>query len=337
MRVIPHLVCCLLVLPQLQTQKTRPSSVPEDDVVRIETSLVTLPVKVSDGRGGIVHGLSREQFRIFENGVEQQISFFEAPWNPSDPAEAGKPLNVALMLDASDSTEFKLKKIQSAALAFLDSLRTGDRALVVSFDSEVRLLTELTADRDKARQAIEYIRTGGGTSLYSALVEVLDRAFAKVGGPKVVVLLTDGVDTTSEGATFESTVRLAEMSDATIYPIQYETYADFINDPSRVNTAVSNGSAVLVTRKGEYLSEAYKRATRYLRLLADKTAGRFQYAQGGKNLARAFTNVAEHLRQQYIIGYYPTDKTTSRRKIEVKVATPNTSVETRRYYFYKSN
>ena len=337
MSFLLHLTCCVLTLLQSQTQQSKAVSVPQEDIIRVETSLVTLPVKVNDHHGRVVHGLSRDQFRVFENGIEQEVSFFEAPSDPTR-VEQTKPLNVALMLDASDSTEFKLEKIQSAALAFVDSLRAGDRVLVVSFDREVRLLTDLTTDRDKVRQAIGTIKSGGGTSLYKALTQVVNRSFARLAGPKVVVLLTDGVDTTSKTATFDNTLRACEMSDAVIYPIQYDTYADFSDNPSRETYKVGALATIAhVTSNGESVSEAYKRATRYLRLLADKTAGHFQYAQSAKSLARAFEIIAQQLRQQYLIGYYPKDKTSTKRKIEVKVAAPNTTVQTRTSYLYHSS
>lgn len=337
MTIRVYLICCFLTLPQLQGQQIRPTPVPQNDVVRIETSLVALPVKVNDRRGRVVYGLRRDQFRVFENGIEQEISSFEAP-SDSTQDQSVRPLNVALLLDASDSTEFKLEKIRSAALAFVDLLRSGDRVLVVSFDREVKFLTNLTDDRDKVRQAISSVKSGGGTSLYNALIEVLNRSLAHVSGPKVVVLLTDGVDTTSKLSTFDTTVRAAETSDAVIYPIQYDTYSDFSDNPSRETyTAGAFGSVAHITRSGEFASEAYKRATLYLRLLADKTAGHFQFADSGKNLARAFATIAEQLRQQYTIGYYPKDKTTSQRRIEVKVAAPNTTVQTRRSYLYRQN
>jgi len=333
MSILLYLTCFLLL--QSPAQQNPPVAVSQDEVIRVETSLVTLPVKVTNRHGRVVEGLKRGQFRVFENGVEQEISFFEAP-SPISLDQKAKPLNVALLLDVSDSTEFKLEKIQSAALAFVDLLRPEDRVLVVSFDREVRVLVGLTADRDVVRQAIRTIKTGGGTSLYNALTQVVERSFAQVSGPKVVVLLTDGVDTTSKGATFDSTIRVAQMSDAAIYPIQYDTYSDFSDNPSRqTNGAANYGSLAHVTRNGEFASEAYKRATRYLRLLADNTAGHFQYAQSAKNLARAFEIIAEQLRQQYVIGYYPKEKTNSRRKIEVKLAVPNTSVQTRKNYLYR--
>ena len=333
MLILLHLVCCLLL--QSSTQPRPPAPDSQDEVIRVETSLVTLPVKVTDHHGRVVEGLKREQFRVFENGIEQELAFFEAP-SQTTPGENGRPLNVALVLDTSDSTEFKLQKIQSAALAFVDLLRPADRVLVISFDKEVKVLRDLTADRDAVRESIRTIKTGGGTSLYSAMSQVVERSFARIAGPKVVILLTDGVDTTSKDATFDTTVRAAEISDAVIYPIQYDTYSDFSDNPSRETyKAGAFGAVAHVTRNGELVSEAYKRGTRYLRLLADNTAGHFQYAQSAKALARAFEVIAEQLRQQYVIGYYPKEKTNSQRKIEVKVAAPNTSVQTRKSYLYR--
>src|SRR5262245_48999976 len=128
MKILLQLAFCLVF--QFQAQQNTPVSVPQDDVIRVETNLVTLPVKVTDHHGRVVDGLKREQFRVFENGIEQQIAFFEAP-SPISLDQSAKPLNVALVLDVSDSTEFKLEKIQAAALAFVDSLRLGDRVLVV--------------------------------------------------------------------------------------------------------------------------------------------------------------------------------------------------------------
>src|SRR5690242_11899876 len=102
----------------------------EEDVIRVNTTLVTLPVKVTNRHGEVAYDLKQPQFRVFENGVEQEIVYFEAPQASDDLQTTPRPLTVALMLDISDSTEFKLAKIQAAALAFVDLLRTGDRVLV---------------------------------------------------------------------------------------------------------------------------------------------------------------------------------------------------------------
>jgi VWFA-related protein len=334
------LVLLCLLLTQAQAQQnvpSKPSTQIDDDVIRVETSLVTLPAKVSDRRGKVVYGLSRDQFRIFENGVEQEISYFEPPTSPDAQNPNSKPLVVALMLDVSDSTQFQLTRIQRAALAFVDLLKPEDRVVVVAFDREVRVLTGITDDREVIRKAVNELKPGGGTSLYAALSKVITQSFAQVTGRKAIVLLTDGVDTTSKQATADSAVQAAAASDIAVFPIQYHTYSDFSDNPSRETYSAGTFGAVgHVTRNGEFASEAYKRATLFLRLLSDKTAGRFQFADSEKNLASSFATIAQQLREQYAIGYYPKDKSASQRRIEVRVAAPHTTVRTRDSYIYKS-
>src|SRR5436305_9715811 len=147
----------------------------EDDVVRVSTSLVTVPVSVTDRQGRFIPDLAREQFRLFEDGVEQDIAFFE----PAD-----KPFTVALLLDTSDSAQFKLRNIQASAIAFLDQLRPNDRVVVVSFDKRVNILSEATSDREQLRAAILRASPGGGTSLYSAIELAASQQLKHVSGRK---------------------------------------------------------------------------------------------------------------------------------------------------------
>jgi Ca-activated chloride channel family protein len=339
--ILPALLFGFVTLSQVQAQQnvpSKPSTSPEDDVIRVETTLVTLPVKVSDRRGKVVYDLSREQFRVFENGVEQQIAYFESP--DASPGEEPniRPLTIALMLDVSDSTEFKLTSIKKAALTFVDLLRAEDRVIVVVFDKRVQVLVESTSDRYVVRRAIDALRTGGGTSLYQALNEVIAKRMARISGRKAIVVLTDGVDTTSKSISFDGLIRVAETSDVTIYPVQYQTYADFTDNPSREAQGVGTyGPPAHVTRNGEFASEAYKRATVYLRLLAEKTAGHFQYADSAKQLAKSFDTIARELREHYTVGYYPKDKTDGARKIEIRIKdNPKLTVRTRGSYVYKN-
>ncbi|MBV9957350.1 MAG: VWA domain-containing protein, partial [Acidobacteria bacterium] len=131
-----------------QTGQTQPSAPQDDgpeevgdgDVVRVETALVSIPVSVSDRDGRYIPDLQKEDFRIFEDGVEQRVAYF---------ASAEKPFTVALVLDVSDSTRFRLDEIQDAAIAFIDQLRPEDRVLVVSFDDKVHVLAEATNDRNE--------------------------------------------------------------------------------------------------------------------------------------------------------------------------------------------
>ncbi|PYS83602.1 MAG: hypothetical protein DMF70_06345 [Acidobacteria bacterium] len=132
----------------------------DDDVLRISTNLVTVPISVMDRQGRFVPDLNESQFHLFEDGVEQRIAFFES---------AAKPFTVALLLDTSDSTRFKLEDIEDAALAFVDQLRADDRVLVAAFDKRVTLLTEATSSRRVLHDAIRRAQTGGGRSSCSLM------------------------------------------------------------------------------------------------------------------------------------------------------------------------
>ncbi|MFN2416392.1 MAG: VWA domain-containing protein [Pyrinomonadaceae bacterium] len=186
----------------------------EDEVVRVNAALVTVPVSVLDRDGRFIGGLGKEDFRVFEDGVEQQVAYF---------APVEQPFTVALVIDTSGSTRFRLEDIQDAALAFVDQLRPDDRVSVVSFDDEVRVLSEVTSDRRALRDAIRRTRTGQSTRLYDAVDLVIKRQLSHVQGRKAVVLFTDGVDTSSKQASYQSTLAEAEELDAMIYPIQYDT------------------------------------------------------------------------------------------------------------------
>ncbi|MFN2492287.1 MAG: VWA domain-containing protein [Pyrinomonadaceae bacterium] len=329
-----------------------PEEVSEGDIVRINTALVTVPVSVLDRQGRFVPNLRREDFSVFENGVEQSIAYFE-------PAE--KPFTVALLLDTSASTHFHLWEIKAAALAFARQLRPQDRVLVVSFNDQVLLLTEATNDINVVSAVVEqYATSGDSTRLYDAVDLIVKERLAKIKGRKAIVLFTDGVDTSSYGATYESTLREAEELDALIYPIQYDT-SDYLRAmqaagsgtvtivttnsswpfPGRTTTQVINanptagGAAPPGTTKADY-----ERANQYLHELANKTGGRLYEANNTTQLAQAFSQIAEELRRQYSIGYYPqavTDQTGDRRQIKVRVHKPNVAVRTRDGYVRASS
>ena len=314
----------------------------EGDVLRVETSLVTVPVSVLDRQGRFVPNLKREDFHVFENGVEQEVAYFE-------PAE--KPFTVALVLDTSASTHFHLQDIREAAIAFARQLRPQDRVLIVSFNEEVLLLTEATNDMNIIETVIEEnATTGSSTRLYDAVDLTIRERLNKIKGRKAIVLFTDGVDTSSQQATYLSTLREVEELDALIYPIQYDT-SDYLN-------AMQNGTVtVTTTRSGLFgmgttqqtysvpmnngvampgaTKADYDRADRYLHALADKTGGRLYQANDTRQLAQAFTLIAEELRRQYSLGYYPKSDATEnsdRRQIRVKVRQANLAVKARDGY-----
>ena len=166
---------------------------------------MTIPVSVTDRDGRYVPNLQKGDFRLWEDGVEQEVAFFSS---------VDKPFSVVLMLDTSPSTQFRLEDIQDAAIAFVNQLRPDDKVMVVSFNDEISILSEFTTDRSHLMRAIRRAHTDDGTRLYDALDLVMNRELSRVQGRKAIVLFTDGVDTTSRHAGYESNLTDAQELDA---------------------------------------------------------------------------------------------------------------------------
>ena len=202
---------------QEQNSNAAEEVVEDDEIIKVETNLVTMPVSVLDRNGRFISGLQQKDFQIFENGVQQKVEYF---------ASVEQPFTVVLLLDVSNSTAFQINEIQDAAITFINQLRRDDRVMVISFDERVHVLTQPTNNRAVLRNAILQTRFGGGTSLYDAVGQVINRQLKQVQGRKAIVLFSDGVDTTSRLASYQSTIRETEEVDALIYPIRYDTYTD---------------------------------------------------------------------------------------------------------------
>jgi VWFA-related protein len=321
-----------------------PEEVDAGDVIRVDTTLVTLPVSVTDRNGRYIPNLRKEDFRLWEDGVEQTVAFFNA---------VDKPFSVVLMIDTSGSTRFRLEDIQDAAITFINQLRRDDKVMVVSFDNDVEVLSEFTSDRYRLRDAIRRTRTGDSTRLYDAVDLVINQRLNRIDGRKAVVLFTDGVDTTSRHASYESNLRDAEELDALIYPVQYDTYADVGGGGSSwpgASRVPSSPIDILVqilggvsrggnTRRGGGPGTSrrdYDVANRYLHDLSQVTGARKYQADSIQNISVAFSNIAEELRRQYSLGYYPKNPAQAgqRRLVRVRVNQPNLAVRTRDSYIF---
>jgi Ca-activated chloride channel family protein len=311
----------------------------DDEIIKINTQLVSIPVRVMDKKGRFIGGLTKENFRVFEDNVEQEVALF---------ANEQQPFTVVLMLDMSYSSKFKITDIQSAALAFIAQLRPEDKVMVVSFDEEVHMLSEPTNDRKDIYRAIRSTKIKEGTSVYDAVDQVMNQRLRSIEGRKAIIIFTDGVDTTSRYANDYSNVGDAMELDALIYPIRYDTFADVQQmknhptmplpipgspniNPFPVPIPTSGGGQA--SDKGT-TPEEYKRAEEYLDKLANYTGGRTYLASTLDNLATAFSKIASELREFYSLGYYPKQDRVAGRNttIKVKVDQPNTVVRTRDGY-----
>ncbi|HEY4426057.1 MAG TPA: VWA domain-containing protein [Pyrinomonadaceae bacterium] len=307
----------------------------EGDVIRFDTALVMVPVSVLDRNGRYVPLLRKDQFRLAENGVDQKIAYF---------ATTDSPFSVVLLIDTSGSTQMRLDDIQDAAIKFVEKLKPTDSVMVMSFDDRIQVQCKATTDRDVIEKAIRRTRTGGGTRLYDAVDDILRKQLQTITGRKAVVLFTDGVDTTSHRASYESTLRLAEESDAPIYSVDYDTSGmGGIMGPGtggRRGGVIFGipfpspgipGSTIPGSSPGDY-----RRAVAYLHALSNQTGGRFYSGDSMFGIGQAFTWIAEELGRQYSLGYYPSTpgKEGERRQIKVRVTESDMVVKARDSYIY---
>jgi VWFA-related protein len=267
------------------------------------------------------------------------------------------------MIDVSPSTQFQIDEIQDAAIAFVNQLRRDDKVQVISFDERVHILSPVTNDRRVLRDAILRTEFGDGTSLYESVDFVINRQLQQIQGRKAVVIFTDGVDTTSRRANYQTTIRGAEEAEALFYPVRYDTQADMNGGwgggggnypqpyPRRrrgswddILGTILGGGNVRIGRGGGggggrsgSTSAEYETGRRYLEDLARNSGGRSFEARNDLNAA--FSGIAEELRRQYSIGYYPetVGKPGDRKQIRVRVMRPNLVVRAKTSYIVGAN
>ncbi|HYH84135.1 MAG TPA: VWA domain-containing protein [Pyrinomonadaceae bacterium] len=308
--------------------------VDEDDVVRIETQLISVPAVVTDRTGRPLTGLRAADFQIFEDGRQQKLANF---------ATMEAPFEVALLLDTSGSTRADVGLIRRAALDFIAALRPGDRVAVVAFNTkqegseklaEVELKAKLTDDRDELEEAIESIGASNGTPFYDSLEKVAEDIFRdkpkeELRGRRALVALTDGVDSTST-ADFEETRELLKRAGVVSYFIQVNT-EDFVEERLMQDCQDSGALRLSRTQLDRYrrviapgadaadfsnfcqmgqfermhISRTlYNIARREMSQLALDSGGKTFAAADLRDARRAFRQVAEDIGTQYSLGYY---------------------------------
>lgn len=331
------LICLLVSLTSFQQFFAQNN----DEVVKIETTLVSVPVIVSDRDGRYVSGLKMNDFSIFQDGESQPVSFFAAE---------SEPINVAILLDTSLSTHGVLGKIKDAAKDFIKLLQPADQAMIVSFDFEVNVVCQLTSDKKLLKNTVKNLDIGKrpGTVLRDAIEKVVASSFANVKGRKAIILLTDGKDFGSYPTKAEL-LHSVEESDTMIYSIFYNTKPEF-SQPRLNNGGIfsrrgrrnfpgdrPNQRRQPNPQREERIRnrqlEEDQEAVDFLQSLADSTAGRF-YQKEVTDLERTFAIIADELRKQYRLGYYPPEipNDTAAHRIKVKVAIPDVVVRSRTVY-----
>jgi VWFA-related protein len=311
---------------------TFPDISAQDDIIKVDSSIVRLNVGVVDRTGRPITSLNKENFSIYENGVKQNISRFE-------PVIA--PFSVVMILDMSGSTKSFRDNIRFSALRFLDALAPDDRVAVVEFYKKVNLLNDFTTDRKTVAHSISSANGVGDTQLYKALKLALEKLSKEGNRRKAIVVLTDGVDTEMRNSdrdilskyddtqvltalkpeTNETLNRILSQSDAqgvTIYPLALPT-----GDPQKLADPTPRQIAM------------FQAARARLQVLANRTGGTLNTINRLEEMSRLYAEVAADLRTLYTIEYQPThDKRDGKwREIKIETSNPELISRTRQGYY----
>ena len=303
-----------------------------DDPIKVDSAIVRVNVGVVDQRGRPIMTLDKSDFKVLEDGAEQEILRFE---------NAASPFSVVMLLDMSGSTRSFRQNIKLSAARFLDALGPQDRVAVVEFYSKINLLNDFTANRSIAMQSISVANGAGDTDLYKALLFALDKLARESSRRKAIVVLTDGVDTEMRNEdrkllaamqpeamanalkpeTSESLNRILSRSDlqgVTIYPLALPT-----GDPSRLADPTPLQIAL------------YTAARNRLRLIAERTGGTLNEIERLDQMATLYAAIAADLRTLYTIEYQPTNlkRDGKWRSIKVEVSNPEFISRSRTGYF----
>src|ERR1051325_11173295 len=197
----------------VQQKEPAPEPTPPDqdvETLKTDTDLVTVSVIASSRNGKYIPALTKEEFKLSEDGVPQEIAFL---------ATVNAPFHVVLLLDTSASTKEKLPMIQRAAVTFVEQLGANDKVKVISFDDQVRDLNDFTSDKALLRAVISKTAPGEGTKVYDAFERGLN-SLRPITGRRAIVIFTDGVDWHSDSATFEVSVEYPVWGGLLVDPIR---------------------------------------------------------------------------------------------------------------------
>lgn len=282
--------------------------------LEVQTTIVNVFATVRGMHGDIMTDLSKDDFKIYEDGVEQKVAYFTK--------EVQLPLTLGLLMDTSGSMDRMLSAEQDAASRFVrEILRKKDEVMVISFDLDVNLLADFTEDPSVLSHAIRETRINAagpmitpgtipqngviGTDLYDAVYLACHDELSSEAGRKAVILLTDAEDNGSK-VSMNGAIEAAQRADAVIHVILIR---DFM-----ATTGVGPGVA---------------------RRMTEETGGRVVDVRNDKSLEKAFDEIAEELRSQYVLGYYPSNakRDGTFRKIKVEVSRPDAKILARKGYY----
>ncbi|MGB9402804.1 MAG: VWA domain-containing protein, partial [Candidatus Acidiferrales bacterium] len=302
----------ILAAPMLRAQNPPPPPSPQGGyTLKKDVDLVVLHATVEDAKGAFVPDLKQQNFRVFEDKVEQKLDLF---------LREDVPVTMGLVVDNSGSMREKRAQVNAAALTFVKTSNPQDEVFVVNFNDEyyLDLDTDFTNDPKELQEALERIDSRGSTALYDAIIGSLDHLKKGHKDKKVLLVITDGDDDASRKS-FEYTVKAAQNSNALIYTIGVFSEEDESHDKKMV-----------------------RRSKKILTELAEATGGEAYFPANLDQVEPVCTQIARDIRNQYTLGYYPsnTSKDGTFRTVKVEVSERGRgklTIRTRTGYYAKSS
>lgn len=310
--------------PQRDEQEIDP-----DDVISVSTTEVLLPVTVRDRSGRLVVDLTRKDFRVFENGIEQSLSELSLRQVPVD---------VVLMIDASSSAAKNLDDFRIAAEGFAAHLDADDRTSLIQFDDRVALLQDWTRSQIQLHRALKRIAPGMFTRFHDAVLLASRDQLARPTARHAVIVLTDGIDS-GRGSTFGAALRAALQSQTAIYVVS-NTQIERAVKQEELSLLLSASDSV---RRFNQLQiddlrlglVALDESEQNLEQLTAATGGRLYKPTSFRDLEKTYAEVADELRHQYALYYAPLNakKDGQFRRVRVETSNPTHQVTARIGYF----
>lgn len=278
--------------------------------IGVRVDLVMMYTSVFDKSGRFIGGLTEDNFRVFEDGVEQKVSYF---------AQEDVPVSMGILIDLSGSMRGKIEQVKKAALAFIRASNPQDQVFLIGFNDEVELIQDFTSDIDEITDSLEDTIVTGGTALYDAVYLGVQKAQTGVKAKKAVVVISDGEDRDSYYKLDELITKVQE-SDVQVFCI------GFLNAPPEKGLF------------GRWSRSVQEKAHDALLRISEETGGKAFFPDRLTDIHSIVSEIASELRSQYSIGYFSSntarDGTFRRVKVEVRGATPPPKqVRYRRGYF----
>lgn len=303
----------------------------DDDVIKVDSSIVRLNVGVVDAKGQPITSLRREDFSVYEDDVKQPISNFQ-------PTVA--PFSVVMILDMSGSTLGFRETIRQSAFRFIDALAPEDRVAVIEFYDKVNLRNDFTTNRKVIGNSIIAANGRGKTQLYKALEMALQKLSTEGKRRKAIIVLTDGVDTALRDKDRDALNNITEITSATLKPETNETLNKVLNQADAQGVtiyplALPTGDPSKLADPTPIQIAMYQAARERLKILANRSGGTLNTINRLEEMGKLYAAVAADLRALYTVEYQPANnnKDGKWRKIKIEVNNPELIAKTREGYF----